>query len=131
MGDTRVAGERLAFDDGVWSDEVDRLTQDSRAHRCALEARRKIERPAARVTLRACDSEASDGTQLGGCAKVYVPLDVEPSRAEYGFVFALRARPSDGLLMALLLAYGERHPRVGRSVYERAHKRLHGRYPDQ
>lgn len=29
MGDTRVAGERLAFDDGVWSDEVDRLTQGS------------------------------------------------------------------------------------------------------
>lgn len=26
MGDTRVAGERLAFDDSVWSDEVDRLT---------------------------------------------------------------------------------------------------------
>jgi hypothetical protein len=31
-----------------------------------------------------------------------------------------------------LLAFGEGHPRPGsRSVYERAHKRLHGRYPDQ
>jgi hypothetical protein len=31
-----------------------------------------------------------------------------------------------------LLAFGERHPPSGaRSVYERAHKRLHGRYPDQ
>ena len=131
MGDTRVAGERLAFDDGVWGDEVDRLTRGSRAHRCALEARRRIGYPEARVTLRACDPEASDGTHLSGCAKVYVPLDVEPSRAPYGFVLALRARISDGRLMALLLAYGERHPTAGRSVYERAHKRLHGRYPDQ
>lgn len=31
-----------------------------------------------------------------------------------------------------LLAFGERHPRaVVRSVYQRAHKRLHRRYPDQ
>lgn len=30
------------------------------------------------------------------------------------------------------IAYGERHPAAGtRSVYERAHKRLHRRYPDQ
>jgi len=31
-----------------------------------------------------------------------------------------------------MLAFGERHPEPGsRSVYERAHKRLHGRYPDE
>lgn len=29
------------------------------------------------------------------------------------------------------LLHGERHPAAGRSVYERAHRRLHGRYPDQ
>jgi len=31
-----------------------------------------------------------------------------------------------------LVAFGDRHPAPGtRSVYERAHKRLHGRYQDQ
>jgi hypothetical protein len=35
-------------------------------------------------------------------------------------------------LVVVLLAFGERHPSPGtRSVYERAHKRVHGRYPDQ
>ncbi|MDQ3647586.1 MAG: hypothetical protein M3433_03190 [Actinomycetota bacterium] len=114
----------------MWSQEVDRLNRGSDAYPSAVAARRAIERPGAQVALRACEPAASDGTHLGGCAKVYVPLDVEASQAAYGFVFSLNARP-DGRLVARLVAYGERHPAVGRSVYERAHKRLHGRYPDQ
>jgi hypothetical protein len=36
------------------------------------------------------------------------------------------------MVVLLLIAFGERHSRPGvRSVYERAHPRLHGRYPDQ
>jgi hypothetical protein len=32
----------------------------------------------------------------------------------------------------MFVAFGERHPQPGtRSVYERAHKQLHGRYPDE
>jgi len=73
-----------------------------------------------------------DGTRLAGCLKVYVPLaERRPSKRPYGFVFEL-AEARDGGVTLRLLAFGERHPRPGvRSVYERAHKRLHGRYPDQ
>ncbi|MCP9491548.1 MAG: hypothetical protein MSC31_16985 [Solirubrobacteraceae bacterium MAG38_C4-C5] len=129
MGDTRVAGERLAFDDDVWGEEVDRLDPGGEPHASAVTARRAIERPGALVALRACDPEAEDGTRLAACVKVYVPLDVEASLAPYGFVFELEV--IGGALTAWLIAYGERHPKQGRSVYERAHKRLHGRYPDQ
>jgi hypothetical protein len=57
-----------------------------------------------------------------------VPIsDSPPSERPYGFVLILTR---EGMLA--LVAFGERHPRAGtRSVYERAHKRLHGRYPDQ
>lgn len=131
MGDTpRVAGERLQFDDDVWAEEVDRFDPGGVAHRSAVAARRAIQRPGATVALRACRASAADGSRLRGCAKAYVPLEIEPSQAAFGFVFVLNAR-TDGRLVARLIAYGERHPQRGRSVYERAHLRLHGRYPDQ
>jgi hypothetical protein len=60
-----------------------------------------------------------------------VPLEAEPSQAPYAFVFAIRTQPASGRVGLWLLAFGERHPVAGRSVYERAHKRLHGRYPEQ
>lgn len=130
-GGRRVSGDRLNFDADVWSDEVGRFKPGAAAHRAAVAARRQIETPGAQVTLRACSQgTARDGSRLEGCAKVYVPLDVEPSRAEFGFVFVFRARP-DGFLLVQLVAFGERHPERERSVYERAHRRLHGRYPNQ
>ena len=131
MADMRVGGERFAFDDDVWTEEVQRFGAGAPAHRAAVAARAQIERPGARVAVRACDAEGRDGTQLAGCAKVYVPLDVEPSRAPYGLVFALRTERLSGRVGLRMLAYGERHPTLGHSVYERAHRRLHGRYPDQ
>ena len=131
MAGAGVAGDRLAFDDDICAEEVDRFDAGSRAHTAATIARRKIERPGGQVVVRACDAEGSDGTRLSGCAKVYVALDVEPSGAPFGFVFALRTDP-DGTVRLRMLAFGERHPAPGsRSVYERAHKRLHGRYPDE
>jgi len=131
MADKRVLGERFAFDEDVWAEEVRRLNATGRAYENAVAARTEIERPGARIPVRACDSEASDGTLLSGCAKVYVPIDVEPSRAPYGLVFAIRAEHGSGRLVLRFIAYGERHPGRGRSVYERAHRRLHGRYPDE
>jgi hypothetical protein len=65
------------------------------------------------------------------CAKVYVPIAVTTSDAPYGFVLALRSDRESGRIVLRLIAFGERHPSAGRSVYERAHKRLYGRYPDQ
>ncbi len=52
------------------------------------------------------------------------------SDAPYGFVFRMQQEP-DGSLSLNLVAFGERHPDnpATRTVYERAHKRLHGRYP--
>jgi len=68
---------------------------------------------------------------LPGCRKLYVPLDAEgASAAPFGFVFRL-SQNSDGGLSWDLIAFGERHPDnpATRTVYERAHHRLHGRYP--
>lgn len=129
-GERRVPGERFTFDPGVWREEVERFSSDAAAYRAAVAARRRIESAEARVVLRASDAVADDGTRLPACGKVYVPLDVEPSRAPFGFVFIFRARP-DGELIAQLVGFGERHPEQGHSVYERAHRRLHGRYPDE
>jgi hypothetical protein len=63
--------------------------------------------------------------------KVYVPITIAPpSERPFGFVL-VPGVARDGRLQLTLLAFGERHPRRGsRSVYERAHKRRHGRYPD-
>ena len=60
--------------------------------------------------------------------KVYVPIrDAPPWERPSGFVLI----PTREGVVALV-AFGERHPAAGtRSVYERAHKRLHRRYPDQ
>lgn len=130
MADRRVPGERFAFDEDVWGEEVGRLGATGRAHAAARAARAAIQRPGARIAVRRCEGDSADGTRLAGCAKVYVPLDVEPSRSPYGLVFALRADTGTGRVMLRFIAYGERHPRTGRSVYQRAHRRLHGRYPD-
>jgi len=132
VADIGVPGERFAFDQDVWAEEVGRLSAAGQGHRSAVGARGEIERPAARIAVRPCEAEGRDGSLLAGCAKVYVPLGVEPSRAPYGFVVAIRADAGSGRVALRLVAYGERHPSPGtRSVYERAHRRLHGRYPDQ
>lgn len=82
------------------------------------------------MAVRSCDAEHVGGTRLARCVKVYVPLGLEPSRARWAFVFRIHI-DRDGRGVARLLAFGERHPARGRSVYERAHRRLHGRYPDR
>ena len=78
--------------------------------------------------LRRCVGLGPDQTRLQGLVKVYVPIiEAAPSARPYGMVFS----PGPGPLLALV-SFGERHPQPGtRSVYERAHKRLYGRYPDQ
>lgn len=94
--------------------------------------RRALDRDGLALTdLQRCEAEADDGTRLGGLVKVHVPTgDRPPSERPYAFVLS---PAHDTPLRALaLVAFGERHPRPGvRGVYERAHKRLDGRYPRQ
>jgi hypothetical protein len=120
------------IDPRVWREEVERLDPRSAARIAAERERRYLEADGvSRGFVERCDEEGPDGTRLGGLVKAYVPLrDGPPSGRPFGFVF--RPGRGNGELVLDLLAFGERHPQPGtRSVYERAHKRLHGRYPDE
>jgi hypothetical protein len=83
------------------------------------------------ISTRSPSSETLAGrTKLLGCRKLYAPLGKEgASQAPCGFVFQLIQKPDDSLAWNVS-AIGERHPANERTrdVYERAHKRLHGRY---
>jgi hypothetical protein len=121
----------IKFRSPAWEEEVERLDERSPARIQAERARREIEGGRATLAWQRCKTENDDGTQLAGCSKLYVPLDAEgASAAPYGFVFRL-AKADDGTLIWNFIAFGERHPNNPntRTVYERAHKRLHGRYP--
>jgi hypothetical protein len=128
-GRARIAA-RISRD--VWLEEVERLNVRSRARIVAERERRTLEAAGVDLSqLRACSESGGDGTRLKGLYKVYVPIqDGPPSGRPFAFVFSPARRGADVFLR--LVAFGERHPSRGtRSVYERAHKRLHGRYPDQ
>ena len=54
---------------------------------------------------------------------------LQRSERPFAFVFQL-ARDRDGELVWIFIAFGRRHPGPGvRSVYERAHRQLHGGFP--
>jgi hypothetical protein len=121
----------VEFREPVWGEEVWRLDERSPARAQAERARREIEAGRKALDWKRCEPEGADKTKLPGCRKLYVPLDAEgASAAPFGFVFRLTQNP-DGRLSWNMIAFGERHPsnQQTRSVYERAHKRLHGRYP--
>jgi hypothetical protein len=121
----------LNFGSDEWSEEVERLDRRSPARVQAERARRDIEGGKATPEFEKCEAGGEEGTSLPGCVKLYVPLGRQgASEAPFGFVFQL-AQNSDGSLVWSFLAFGERHPDIPatRTVYERAHKRLHGRYP--
>ena len=80
--------------------------------------------------LRPCAAHGPDGTQLAGCAKLYLPvIGGAPSERPFAFVLQL-ARTPDAELVWVFVAFGHRHPVRGvRSVYERAHRQVHGKFP--
>lgn len=131
----RTSGEsgvavRVEIDSEVWAEEVERLRPDGLARRQAERARKAIEADRSGLAWKPCQAEGPQGTKLARCVKLYVPLGQEgASAAPYGFVFRLN-RVEGGLALRMV-AFGERHPTNlrTRSVYERAHRRLHGRYP--
>ena len=127
-GPTRL---EASFDADVWFEEVGRLDPGGPMRAAAEGARTEIGAPGVpRSELLAC-RPGGDGTRLALCVKVYLPLgESPPSERPYAFVFEPAER-RDGSVMLRLLAFGERHPAAGeRSVYERAHNRRFGRYPE-
>lgn len=120
----------IIFGTREWSEEVERFDPKADVRLKAERARREIEAGEGKLTWKSCEVAGSDGTSLPGCRKVYIPLGREgASAAPYGFVFQL-VKTEEGLAWNFV-AFGERHPGNAqtRTVYERAHKRLHGRYP--
>lgn len=114
-----------------WREEVERLRPKGRARAIALRARQTIEADSRNLGWRRCRDEGPGATRLPNCLKVYVPVSAEaPSEAPYGFVFQLQI-DSDGSLFLNFISFGERHPENAqtRTLYERAHRRLHGTYP--
>ncbi len=113
----------VVFDDHLWSQDLARTSAGGR--RIAAATRRDYERRGCPVaSLRRCEDEGPDGTQLPACVKVYLPPPVGP----FGMVFRI-ARDAHSTKLALL-AFGVRHPPRGShasSVYRVAHRRLHGR----
>ncbi len=127
----RDAGARvgLRIDAKVWREEVERYERRSVARTAAERERARLEIDGLRLTdVKRCAAEGSDGTRLGGLVKAYVPISTGPSSERpFGFIFS-PGRDDRGPYLAFI-AFGERHPRPRvRSV---AHKRRHGRYPDQ
>jgi hypothetical protein len=121
----------VEFREPVWEEEVQRLDERSPARVQAERARTEIEAGRASLDWKRCQPEGAAKTKLPGCRKLYVPLDAEgASAAPFGFVFRLTKNP-DGRLTWNMIAFGERHPDnpATRTVYERAHHRLHGHYP--
>jgi hypothetical protein len=121
----------VRFDETVWQEAVRGFSGEPL--QIATSARLAAERRgAALADVVPCEARGSDRTELAGCAKLYLPVgDGPPSERPFAFVLRLTRDP-DGTFAWLFLAFGHRHPRPGvRSVYERAHRQLHGRFPPQ
>ena len=126
-----TAQRRLAvrFDDAVWREAVRGFSRGPLE--IATNARSDAERRGvALAEVRPCEAHGPDGTALAGCAKLYLPVgEAPPTERPFAFVLQL-AREIDSTLVWVFVAFGQRHPRAGvRSVYERAHRQLHGRFP--
>lgn len=119
----------VRFDVAIWREAVRGFS--GRSLEIATSARTKTEqRGVALAELLPCEASGPDGTRLAGCAKLYLPFGAGPA-SERPFAFILQlARGADGELVWVFVAFGPRHPGEGvRSVYERAHRQLHGRFP--
>jgi len=123
---------RLAvrFDEPVWREAPRGFS--GRSLQIAIAARAKVERDGVTLAdLNPCLALGPDGTQLAGCAKLYLPVTEAPaSERPFAFVLQLARDARTAELEWVFVAFGPRHPAPGvRSVYERAHRQLHGRFP--
>lgn len=132
-GRRRPAALPVVMSPVVWREEGERLARSSRARVAAERERAAVERDGIALTLLSrCEPEGAgaDGTRLGRLVKTYVPMNEGPASGRpFGFVFS--PEYEDGPYLELV-AYGERPSSEGDpQQYERAHKRLHGAYPDE
>jgi hypothetical protein len=112
----------VGFDDDTLS--VDLAHLPASATMALRVFRRELRRTGGipRSRLMKCQSEARDGTRLGGCVKTYIPWP----GGRFGAVF-VPARHPDRPLALRMLAFGVRHhPRASnaKTVYEVADSRL-------
>lgn len=120
----------VAFDEPVWREATRGFS--GRALEIATSARTQAEqRGVALAEVLPCEELGPDGTMLAGCAKLYLPFAEAPA-SERPFAFVLQiARNEKAELVWVFVAFGPRHPGAGvRSVYERAHRQLHGHFPN-
>lgn len=127
----RPRAHRLAvrFDDSVWREAIRGFS--GRSLQIATSARAQTkQRGVALADLVPCEALGPDGTELAGCAKLYLPfIDAPASQRPFAFVLQV-ARDAQRELVWVFVAFGQRHPPPGvRSVYERAHRQLQGRFP--
>ena len=125
------AARRLAvrFDEAIWHEAIRGFSRE--LLQVATSARLTVERRGiALADMLPCEAAAPDGTQLAGCAKLYLPLgDAPPSDRPFAFVLKLGRQTGRDAWLGLHRIRPP-HPRPGvRSVYERAHRQIHGRFP--
>jgi hypothetical protein len=111
----------VRFDAPAFAEDHEHATGAGR--RAADRARRELERDGIAVSrLLRCQSEGRDGTRLAGCVKTRIPWP----DGRWGLVLVPAAAQGPPTLRAL--AFGERHPSAPwrPSVYQVAHRRLHG-----
>lgn len=124
----RPGAVAVSFDDKLWRESVERRFRPE-VVTVAITARDQLERRGllgAEVD-RVYEEVGPKGTRLKGCVKVYVPLGESASRAPFGMALQLR---DDGTLA--FIAFGRRHTGPGeRDVDERAHRQIHGQFPDR
>lgn len=114
----------VGFDERRWDQDLQRCTPEART--AARAWRTAVERDGLLVaSLLACRDDARDATSLAACAKTYVPAPAGP----WGAVLALELPAGEQRAALLVIAFGLRHPPPSSrraSVYELAHRRLHG-----
>jgi hypothetical protein len=119
----------VRFDEAVWREAVRGFS--GRPLEIATRARSNAERRGVALTdMLPCDAHGPGRDSARGLRQLYLPAgDAPPS--ERPFVLQL-AQEMESTLVWVFVAFGHRHPRVGvRSVYERAHRQLHGRFPER
>ncbi|MGI8593873.1 MAG: hypothetical protein ACR2ML_05830 [Solirubrobacteraceae bacterium] len=130
MADRRAARRlRVRFDEHAFALDVGRYGHRTPAREAAERAREIYASEGVdRAQLEPCAAEGRDGTQLAGRVKVYLP----PDATEPPFRMLFSPVIVEARLELAYLAFGVGHqPKGSRAptVYEIAHRRIHGEWP--